>query len=56
MNPVDVEISEPPIIANNKKRNDNLISGEYVVIPEFDIDDIIDKKTLEKLSPGIRKK
>mgnify|MGYP007010379374 CR=1 FL=1 len=56
LNPEDVDIKEPPTTDNKIKNKDKSSLGVKVVIPDVEIDEVIEKSTLAKSSSGITKK
>ena len=56
LKPDEVDIKEPPTIVSNIKNKDKSKFDVYIDIPEVEIDEMIDRRTLEKPWFGIIKK
>ena len=56
LKPDDVDIKDPPTIVSNMRNKDKSKFDEYVDIPEVEIEDVIERKTLAIPSFGIIKK
>ena len=56
LKPEEVDISDPPTIVKRIKNKDTSKFDEYVAIPDVEIDEVTERKTLAAPSWGIIKK
>ena len=54
--PDEVDIKDPPTIVNKINNKDKSSLGAYVVIPDVEIEEIIESKIFTIPSPGLIKK